>query len=253
MTLQSHQHNDKKHARRPQLNREVAAQLASTEFARVADLLDRLTPDQWTTQTECPGWDVRAMAGHMLGMIQLLASLPELAGQQFTARRRIARNGGLLVDALTGLQVENNAALSTSELVDTVRTLSPKAARNRRRAPGIVRNHPLDDEEFGWWTYGYLFDVILTRDPFMHRIDISRAIGVPMTATAEHEGVIVNDVVAEWAQRHDRPFTLELTGPAGGRWIEGDGESLVLDPFEFCRILAGRAPGAGLLATRVPF
>lgn len=146
MTLQSHQHNDKKHARRPQLNREVAAQLASTEFARVADLLDRLTPDQWTTQTECPGWDVRAMAGHMLGMIQLLASLPELAGQQFTARRRIARNGGLLVDALTGLQVENNAALSTSELVDTVRTLTqsrPESASrpgHRPQSPSMTRN-----------------------------------------------------------------------------------------------------------------
>ena len=29
------------------------------------------------------------------------------------------------------------------------------------------------------WTFGFLFDIILTRDPFMHRLDISRATGVP--------------------------------------------------------------------------
>ena len=32
----------------------------------------------------------------------------------------------------------------------------------------------------GAWTFGYIFDVILTRDPFMHRIDIAQATGIPM-------------------------------------------------------------------------
>ena len=104
-----------------------------------------------------------------------------------------------------------------------------------------------------WWTFGYLFDTILTRDPFMHRVDIARATGVPMTATAEHEGVIVDDVVREWAQRHGRPYTLELTGPAGGRWQEGDGEHITMDALEFCRALSGRGPTPGLLAQQVPF
>jgi hypothetical protein len=42
----------------------------------------------------------------------------------------------------------------------------------------------------------------LDPDPFLHRVDIARATGTPMTATAEHEGTIIDDVVAEWAGRH---------------------------------------------------
>lgn len=111
----------------------------------------------------------------------------------------------------------------------------------------------MNEETDGWWTFGYLFDVILTRDPFMHRIDITRATGVPMPATAEHEGVLVDDVVREWAQRHRSPYTLELSGPAGGRWQNGQGERLAMDAFEFCRALSGRAPATGLLTMQVPF
>ena len=82
-----------------------------------------------------------------------------------------------------------------------------EAAKARRRTPWFVRNMTMQDETDGWWTFGYLYDVILTRDPFMHRIDITRATGVPMVATAEHEGVVVHDVVSEWAGRHGKPST----------------------------------------------
>jgi hypothetical protein len=48
------------------------------------------------------------------------------------------------------------------------------------------------------WTFAYMTDVILTRDPWMHRMDITRATGTEPQLTAEHDGVLV----AEWAQRH---------------------------------------------------
>ena len=77
---------------------------------------------------------------------------------------------------------------------------------------------------------------------------------VPMTLTAEHDGVIVADVAAEWASRHGEPCTLTLSGPAGGTWeFGGGGDHVELDAVEFCRILSGRGSGSGLLATRVPF
>lgn len=253
MSIQSHAQTDKKSARLPELDRETATRLAATEYERVADLLGRLAPEQWAVETECPGWDVRAMAGHMLGMIQMVASVPELMRQQMAATRAAKRNGGLMIDALTALQVEKNAALTSAQLVAEIRSLAPRAVKNRRRAPAVIRNQSMQDETDGWWTMGYLFDVILTRDPFMHRIDITRAIRVPMDVTAEHEGVIVADVVREWAGRHRMPYLLELTGPAGGRWQEGEGEHLTMDAFEFCRAVEGRAPATGLLATQVPF
>lgn len=253
MITQPQASTDRKHARRPGFDRGVAMELAAREYERVADLLDQLTPEQWTAETDCPDWDVRAMAGHMLGMMQMVASLPELIRQPVASARRVRHAGGLLIDALTGLQVEKNAGLAPAEIASEVRRLAPRAVQGRRRPPAFIRNRALKEETDGWWTFGYLFDVILTRDPFMHRIDITRATGVPMVATAAHEGVLVDDVVREWADRHGSPYTLELSGPAGGRWQVGQGERLAMDAFDFCRAVSGRAPATGLLTAQVPF
>ena len=162
------------------------------------------------------------------------------------------------LDALTALQVERNAHLTPHEVVDAMRRTGPRAARARRRAPGFVRARTLpglqdvgDNQEA--WTFGYLLDVILTRDPFMHRVDITRATGTPMQVEPGHEGLIIEDVVREWAGRHDAPYDLVLTGPAGGHWNRGEAERVELDAFEFCRLLSGRSPATGLLAEQVPF
>jgi hypothetical protein len=61
-------------ARTSQLDRELAMRLATKGYDPVTMLLERLTPGQWSASTDCPAWDVRAMAGHMLGM-GLLVSL----------------------------------------------------------------------------------------------------------------------------------------------------------------------------------
>ena len=53
----------------------------------------------------------------------------------------------------------------------------------------------------------YLFDIGCTRDVWMHRIDIARAVGRPLDLTVEHDGRIVADIVAEWARLHDDPFS----------------------------------------------
>jgi hypothetical protein len=104
------------------------------------------------------------------------------------------------------------------------------------------------------WTFGYLMDVILTRDPWMHRVDIARATGHSLELTAEADGVLVDDVVREWAGRHGQPYRLRLTGPAGGSWSAGEGgPELERDAVEFCRLLSGRGHGTGLLAQEVPF
>ena len=128
--------------------------------------------------------------------------------------------------------------------------------------PGFIRRRKLP-EEFPVdgpdappeaWTIGYLSDVILTRDTWMHRSDLAAATGRPMVLTREHDGVLVADVVAEWALRHGQPCSLTLSGPAGGSWSWGrGGPSYELDAVDFCRILSGRGVGAGLLTRPVPF
>lgn len=242
--------------RTPALERATAMRLAAGEYARCADLLRSLTPADWAQPTACPGWDVRAMAGHMLGMTRMAASLLAMRRQSKAAAGR----GGEFIDALTAVQAEENRDLSTAELVDRFARVGPKAARARRRTPGLIRkrampdSHPVGDGTREPWTFGYLLDTILTRDPWMHRVDITRATGRPLQLTADHDGVLVDDVVREWAARHAQPYALHLTGPAGGRWARGVGGSeLELDAVEFCRLMSGREHGEGLLAVRVPF
>src|SRR5205085_909988 len=50
------------------LDREVAMTLAADEYTRFLELLRSLDGDDWGKPTECPPWDVRAMAGHTVGM-----------------------------------------------------------------------------------------------------------------------------------------------------------------------------------------
>src|SRR4051812_7471497 len=97
------------------MDRDVAMRLAEREYAKVADLFQTLTSEQWVCLTNCAPWDVRDMAGHMLGMMQMAASVPETLRQQVVSQRRAKKAGGLTIDAMTALQVEKNAGLSTAE------------------------------------------------------------------------------------------------------------------------------------------
>ena len=211
--------------RTPALPRDVAMRLAAHEYDLFVAQLRELSPEDWSTPTVCSAWDVHAMSCHVLGMAELAASVPEQVRQMRAARKA----GGLFIDALTALQVDKHIARSPADVVARLAVVGPRAATGRRRTPSLVRRLPLGDqpvEETGThtekWTLGYLTDVILTRDTWMHRSDIAVATGRTMTLTAEHDGVLVADIAAEWAGRHGQPCTLTLTGPAGGSWTFGD-------------------------------
>jgi uncharacterized protein (TIGR03083 family) len=248
--------------RRPALPRDVAMRLAAHEYDMFVAQLRELAREDWTRPTACPAWDVHAMACHVLGMADFAASKAEQLRQMLAARRA----GGVFIDALTALQVDKHVARGPADVVARLAVVGPRAAAGRRRTPALVRRVPLGDQpvdgagaQSETWTFGYLNDVILTRDTWMHRSDIAVATGREMVLTGEHDGVLVADVAAEWAGRHGQPCTLTLTGPAGGTWTfagtgpAGDPPVLELDAVEFCRILSGRGSGPGLLATRVPF
>jgi uncharacterized protein (TIGR03083 family) len=239
------------------IDRRESATLAATEYRRVTDFLRDLRPDDWTPMTDCPEWDVRAMAGHVLGMTRDFSSLRRVVHRMRAANQAAKRSGGPMVDSMTAQQVAAEADLSTGELITQMGVVGPRAAHWRTQAHTLLGRLPMKQEVGGGtetWRVRYLLQIILTRDPWMHRVDMSRATGRPLVLTPEHDGRIVADVVAEWARRHGQPFRLELTGAAGGSFTHGDhGEEISLDAVEFCRILAGRAAGAGLLTQRVPF
>jgi uncharacterized protein (TIGR03083 family) len=237
------------------LGHQEAMILAAAEFDRMAAQLQALAPADWAQPTVCELWDVRAMAAHVLGMAEAQASVRQFA-HDFRAAGQ--RSGGKMIDEMSATQVRERAAMTPGAIVSRLSAVAPRAVRARRRTPAFVRwavrlkNDPPFDAER--WRYGYLVDTIFTRDTWMHRLDISRATGRPMEVTAGHDGRLVADVVTEWARRHGQPFTLTLSGPAGGQWRSGEaGVHLQFDALDFCWIVAGRQPGTGLMATNVPF
>jgi uncharacterized protein (TIGR03083 family) len=226
---------------------------AEEEYRRLGALLAELTDEEWRRPTDCTEWDVREMVAHLVGAAECTASVREMRRQQ--KRGRKLRPGEADVDGMNEVQVRERAATTPEQLRSDLADAGARGVRARRRLPAPLRALPIPfGPPLGTRPLGYLMGRIYTRDAWMHRVDICRATGRRLLLTADHDRRIVDDVVAEWAREHGRPYRLTLTGPAGGTWTSGaDGEEITVDAVEFCRILSGRAEGAGLLAHQVPF
>jgi uncharacterized protein (TIGR03083 family) len=237
------------------IRRPEARVLAEEEFTRFADLIASLTPDEWTVPTDCSEWDVRKIALHMLGSGDAQASFPQFVHQ---LRRGVPLNKEIdshhWVDGMNELQIRERSHLSNAEIVDQLAAIGPRAVKGRWGTPPPMRYLPIPfGPPIGWKPLKYLLEVGFTRDVWAHRIDVCVATGRTMQLTAEHDGRLVADIVAEWAAIHGRPFELVLEGPAGGKFSSGvDGERVDIDAIEFIRILSGRRPGTGVLSHPLP-
>ena len=234
--------------------------LFATELQRNLDLMRGLDDAAWSAQTECPDWDVRRMYLHVLGACETGASMREMVHQMLAARGYQKRNGGPQEAALSATQVAERIDLTPAQLVARFAAIAPVTVRKRTTMPALMRRAALkvDGPVVEKWTLGYLIDTIYLRDAWMHRIDVTRATGAVLVLTPDHDGRIVADVVAEWARRHGQPFTLRLERTGRRNLHRAGGPSaadpvIEMDAVEFCRILAGRAAGDGLLTTIVPF
>ena len=94
----------------------------------------------------------------------------------------MAGSGGVDLDALTQLQVDERADWTPERITGRFAARGPKAApaaaappsSSARRTMSVLQDVNGVREP---WTFGYLIDVILTRDPWMHRLDIAAATG----------------------------------------------------------------------------
>lgn len=242
------------------LSHREAMRLQEHELERTVASLRSLDETSWAAATDCPAWDVRAMYQHVLGACEAGASMRENLHQLHQARILRKQRGGPLEAALSAVQVRDRSDLSPTQIIERLAQIAPKTVRGRTRTPAFVRHHAkiaVDGPVYETWKLGYLIDTIYLRDLWMHRIDMTRAVNRPLEIKSEHDGRIVADVVSEWARRHGNPFLVELTGPAGGIYASdsdvSESQRISVDAIEFCRTLAGRAPGSGLLTTVVPF
>jgi uncharacterized protein (TIGR03083 family) len=227
---------------------------AAAEYRRMLELIRTLDDGDWTRPTDCAAWDVRAMLGHLVGAAEGWASPIELIHQYRLGAKLLKRgeaDGHLPVDGANAVQVRDRADATTADLIARYERATPGALRWRRRLRWIPVSM---QDDGGRFTMRELFEVILTRDTWMHRVDITRATGREMTLTPEHDGRIVADCVLDWAEKHGRPFSLVLGGPAGGRFDVGTGgPDIEIDAIEFVRALSGRGVREEILGTRVVF
>jgi uncharacterized protein (TIGR03083 family) len=235
------------------IKRGEGALLSRVEYQRLAAVLLALSEEEWDALVpDCPGWTVKALASHVLGGLECVRRPNEFVRQYLAGIRLAKRLGVGPVDGLNEVQVRKYAALSGPEIAARIAELIEPALRHRMRTPLLLR--------YGVWTrldvrgrtpVAWVLDVVYTRDTFLHRLDVARALGRE-TEVDEVEGRVIADMVREWAARHGQPVTLRLTGPAGGTYVSGSGGAeIVCDAVEWARAVAGRAPAGGLLATSV--
>ncbi len=126
-------------------------------------------------------------------------------------------------DGMNEVQVRERALLGTDELITEWETKSVQARIARDKLPKPIGRLPVLKlpAPVGRQRLTYLFDIGFTRDVWAHRMDIAAATGRAMDLDAAHDGRLIADIVAEWAGYFDEPFTLELTGPAGGTFSSG--------------------------------
>lgn len=155
--------------------------MAGDAYRRLADAFDALEPEEWELPTPCEGWTVRDMGGHLVGAMRAAARLREMMSQQRQISSRVKRTGENMTDVMTSVQIERTAELAMDEIVAQMRALVESAVRGRARVPSFLRHRVKFAVEIGSisepWTLEYLNGCILTRDAWLHRIDLWDAVG----------------------------------------------------------------------------
>lgn len=243
----------------PRLRHAEAAQLGTKERERFLALLAELNGDDWEQPTACTLWDVKDIVAHQAGWQNVFSS--------FGGMRALLSKGPLQpylergmsqLDAINQLQVDRRADRSTAELIDEIRAYGPRSIAFRKRLPAPLRMIPLPDGDSGGFILlGYLTDTILTRDMWMHRLDICRATGRAFVQTADHDGRLVALVVRDLGRKlkavlGGRTIVYHVTGASGGMWRFGPdatpAATLTMDTLDFNLLASERMDADTFLA-----
>jgi uncharacterized protein (TIGR03083 family) len=230
------------------------------------DLLASIEADEWQRRTVCDEWDVADIAGHLIGQAEDVNHLLSFPRRWVKAKR--AYPAVPRIDAHMMVQADEHRGTPPAELRSTFDRAWARASAKIAGNPALVRRIPMTFEGYRI-TLGYIHDILLARDLWMHRDDVCQALGRPFDA-GPYAGELVAQVMYDvmdgpwWG---DRPAVeVELTGPGGATYQLGRGEPTgraTLDAVGYMRTLSGRddAPAvtgdpvaAGAVAScRMPF
>lgn len=199
-------------------------ELARAERLGFADLLDELTPRQWSAPSLCDGWTVRDVAAHTVAYLS--QTTPRLALNMIRTRGD--------VDRINADGLREFAGMSTRELAAVMRRgVEPSGAGN---------------------LYGGRVALI---ESLIHQLDVRRPLGLPRTVPGD--AVRAALVYARLSPviggaRRTRGLRLvatDLDWSAGrGPEVCGSGEALLLAMTGRTAAVAGELDGAGVALLR---
>ena len=137
----------------------------------------RLPAPAWQRPTDCPEWDVRQLVSHIVGIGGLRVEPARDVRQARAARRtrrpcRTASTRCRSASGPSGLRPSSWPSCAPSRRARC--TAAGSSPEPLRRVPmPVVGGRSLD----------WLMSVVLTRDAWMHRIDLARAADVPLKVT----------------------------------------------------------------------
>ncbi|MEU4194773.1 maleylpyruvate isomerase family mycothiol-dependent enzyme [Kribbella sp. NPDC026611] len=209
------------------------------------DLLASTEGDEWHRRTVCDEWDVADIAGHLIGQAEDVIR-PLSFPRRFQKSKRVYP-GKPRWNAHMMVQADEHRGASPAELRSAFDGLWAKATRTISRNPELLRRISMQVEDTPRMSLGYVRDILLARDLWMHRDDVCQALGRPFDAGPYAEELIaqvVYDLEASGPFWGDRPaVVLELTGQGGGTYRVGRGEPVgraAVDAVGYMRTLSGR-------------
>lgn len=235
----------------PALTHAEAMVLCEEEHRRFQAVIESLTGDEWHKPTACSLWTVKDIVAHQAAHVVSFTSLGNFMGQlNPLAMRPYFRRGMSALDAWNQSQVDVRAGHSPSALIAEIRDATPQSLKSRAGLPALLRGLTLPAPGLDQpRSLGYMFDLIYTRDMWMHRIDICLATDRPVTLDAAHDRRTVALIVRDLALKsrrglNGRAAILDLTGAGGGRYTIGANTApeatVTMDPVSFANLTSGR-------------
>ncbi|WP_328518627.1 maleylpyruvate isomerase family mycothiol-dependent enzyme [Kribbella sp. NBC_00359] len=211
------------------------------------DLLASLEGAEWHRRTVCDAWDVADVAGHLIGQAEDVLRPWLFPLRDLKAKRKYPQ--AVLLDAHMMIQADEHRGTPPAEVRASFDKLWAKASRRIARNPALVRRIRVTLEGvpgFESIDLGYIQDILLARDLWMHRDDVCQGLGREFDAGPYAEEIVAQvmydvDAGPFWG---DRPaVVLELTGQGGGTYRLGRDEPVgraTLDAVGYMRTLSGR-------------
>ena len=229
----------------PMTTRSAGLLQLRTTMVAMNEQLSALTDNDFDRETACTGWRVRDIVAHMAASAEEMKWPWGFPVRIIRGHRRYPDMAEL--DARNQIQIDDLSGFDNAALVDHYRERQPSALTGVRLMPALLRKAKVPSGLPGVpkIVIAYLFDVICTRDVWMHAIDIEQATGKPRVVGPYDEAIIdqiIRDLGVEWT---GPTIELQLTGASSKPWKLGTGQvtaTATADAIEFCRLLAGR-PG----------